>query len=157
MIELFHTSLQMIPEPDTKHSRSNLDFGRGFYLTSIKDQTMQYAERFDYRQKTVWMNLYNLRKDWTGWNVKSFDKYDEEWLDFVTDCRLEKDMSDYDMVIGGVADDRVFETVDLYFAGGMSKEVALSRLAFEHPNIQYCIRSERMLRDCLIYKESIKL
>ena len=52
MIELFHTSLQMIPEPDTKHSRSNLDFGRGFYLTSIKDHTMQYAERFAGRQKT---------------------------------------------------------------------------------------------------------
>ncbi len=37
MIELFHTSPFKVEVPDTKHSRSNLDFGRGFYLTAIKD------------------------------------------------------------------------------------------------------------------------
>lgn len=157
MIELFHTSPQKITEPDTRHSRTNLDFGRGFYLTSFKDQAIRYAGRFSDRYDTIWMNTYALKEDWTGWKVAIFDSYDEKWLDFVTACRMEQDNSDYDMVVGGVADDRVFETIDLYFAGLMPKEIALERLAFIHPNIQYCIRSEQMLHDCLTYKSSIKL
>ncbi len=109
------------------------------------------------RYKDVWLNIYDFKEKSSTWKVKVFEKYDEEWLDFVTSCRLEQDTSDYDMIIGGVADDKVFETVDLYFAGIMSKEIALQRLSFVYPNIQYCIRSESMLKDCLIYKESIKL
>ncbi len=156
-MRLYHTSLFQIPVPDTQHSRKNLDFGRGFYLTSIKEQALRYAERFSNRGKVVWLNVYEMKEDWEDWNVRIFNEYSEEWLDFVADCRLEKSEEDFDMVIGGVADDKVFETIDLYFAGLMSKENALNRLSFIHPNIQYCIRSEEMLRNCLTYIESIKL
>ncbi len=157
MIKLYHTSLVKVSEPDTKHSRSALDFGKGFYLTSIEDQARRYASRFVERNKTVWMNEYELSEDWTGWKVKIFEEYNGEWLDFVAACRLNKDNTDYDMVIGGVANDRVFDTVDSYFAGYMSKEVALERLKFVHPNIQYCIRNDEMLKACLTYKQSIQL
>ncbi len=157
MITLFHTSLQKVSEPDTKHSRSALDFGRGFYMTSIEDQARRYASRFIDRNKTVWLNEYELSEDWDKWKVKVFETYDEEWLDFVAACRLDKDISDYDMVVGGVADDKVFDTVDSYFAGYMSKDVALERLKFVHPNIQYCIRNMEMIKECLTYKNSIQL
>lgn len=69
MIELFHTSPQKITEPDTRHSRTNLDFGRGFHLTSFKDQAIRYAGRFSDRYDTIWMNTYALKEDWTGWKV----------------------------------------------------------------------------------------
>ncbi len=157
MIKVYHTSLQKVSEPDTKHSRSALDFGKGFYLTSIEEQARRYASRFIDRKKTVWLNEYELSEEWDKWNVKVFEKYNDEWLDFVASCRLDKDTSNYDMVIGGVADDRVFDTVDSYFAGYMSKEVALERLMFVHPNVQYCIRNEKMLQECLTYKQSIQL
>ncbi len=103
------------------------------------------------------MNEYELSEDWDKWNVKILEEYNEEWLDFVTACRLNKDTSDYDMVVGGVADDRVFDTVDSYFAGYMSKDIAIERLRFVRPNIQYCIRSEKMLQECLTYKQSLQL
>lgn len=61
------------------------------------------------------------------------------------------------MVVGGIANDKVILTIDLYFNGQITQEVALNRLKFEHPNIQYCIRSERMLQQCLTYIESKKL
>ncbi len=157
MIKVYHTSLQKVSEPDTKHSRLYLDFGKGFYLTSIEEQARRYASRFVDRSKTVWMNEYELSEKWKDWKVKFFEEYNEEWLDFVAACRLDKDTSDYDMVVGGVADDRVFETLDSYFAGYMAKEVALERLKFVHPNIQYCIRNEEMLKACLTYKQSILL
>ncbi|MCD8303702.1 MAG: DUF3990 domain-containing protein [Prevotellaceae bacterium] len=154
---LYHTSLMPIDTPDTRHSRTNLDFGKGFYLTPLREQAVRYAGRFANRRKEAWLNIYELCEEWRDWNVKTCSGYNEEWLDFVTDCRLGKDTGDYDMVVGGVANDNVFETVDLYFSGAMTKERALQRLAFEHPNIQYCIRSEQMLRDCLTFKEAIKL
>lgn len=157
MIKVYHTSLLKVPKPDTQHSRSALDFGKGFYLTSFEDQARRYAKRFIERNKTMWMNEYELSEDWEKWNVKVFKGYNEEWLDFVAACRQDKDTSDYDLVIGGVADDRVFDTVDSYFAGYMSKDVALERLKFVHPNIQYCIRNEEMLEECLTYKQSIQL
>ncbi len=154
---LYHTSTLPIAVPNTKYSRRNLDFGAGFYLTSIKEQAIRYADRFSDRSKEVWLNVYELAEDWTRWRVKVFDSYSEEWLDFVSDCRLERATGEDDMVVGGVANDKVFETIDLYFAGTMTKEKALERLSFELPNIQYCIRSEQMLRQCLTYKESIRL
>ena len=37
---------------------------------------------------------------------------------------------------GGIANDKVFRTVDLFFAGDITKEEALRRLLFEIPNNQ---------------------
>ena len=61
------------------------------------------------------------------------------------------------MVIGGIANDRVILTLDRYFAGEISQEETLGLLRFEKPNIQYCIRSGRMLNQCLTYIDSKKL
>ena len=61
------------------------------------------------------------------------------------------------MVIGGIANDRVIITLDRYFIGEISQEEALGLLRFEKPNIQYCIRSERMLKECLTFIESEQL
>ena len=61
------------------------------------------------------------------------------------------------MVIGGIANDRVILTLDRYFSGEINQEEALGLLRFEKPNIQYCIRSEQMLRECLTYIKSEKI
>jgi len=51
----------------------------------------------------------------------------------------------YDVVSGGVANDKVFNTVDLYFAGVITKDEALGRLKYEKPNHQLCILNGQML------------
>ena len=86
-----------------------------------------------------------------------FDVYDKQWLDFVAQCREGIDIGEYDMVIGGIANDRVIVTLDRYFIGEISQEEALGLLKFEKPNIQYCIRTDRMLQDCLTFTESKQL
>jgi hypothetical protein len=91
------------------------------------------------------------------WKVKRFESYDKEWLDFVAQCRDGKDVGYYDLVVGGIANDRVIITLDRYFTGDISQEKALGLLRFEKPNIQYCIRSEQMLKDCLTFIESKEL
>ena len=87
-------------------------------------------------------------------NIKEFGDYNEEWLDFVTLCRLGKLSSKYDMITGGIADDKVFNTVDLYFSGNISKEEALKRLKFIHPNHQICILNQELINKHLHFLKS---
>lgn len=154
---LYHSSTEVVKTPDTAHSRSYLDFGKGFYLTSIYEQAQRYGERFLRRGKSAWLNSYELQDGLDGWNILRLESYDKEWLDFVSVCRAGNDTTDYDMVVGGIANDRVILTLDRYFAGEITQEQALGLLKYEKPNIQYCIRSERMLKECLTYIKSEQL
>ena len=156
-MKLYHSSNVIVDHPDTKHSRQYLDFGRGFYLTSLHEQAVRYGMRFKRRGQQAWLNTYELICDDNQWNVKRFDNYDKQWLDFVAQCRDGKDVGDFDMVVGGIANDRVIITLDRYFTGEISQEEALGLLRFEKPNIQYCIRSGLMLRECLTFIESKQL
>lgn len=156
-MKLYHSSNMIVKHPDVQHSRQYLDFGRGFYLTSIHEQAVRYAQRFKRRGQSAWLNIYELSESFDNWNVCYFDAYDKRWLDFVAQCRDGKEVGDYDMVIGGIANDRVILTLDRYFAGEISQEEALGLLQFEKPNIQYCIRNERMLKECITYIESQQL
>lgn len=156
-MKLYHSSTQAVEHPDTRHSRDYLDFGKGFYLTSIYDQAVRYGQRFIRRNRPAWLNAYEFSDNEENWKVLRFDSYDKAWLDFVSKCRAGEDDTDYDMVVGGIANDRVILTLDRYFAGELSQEEALGLLKYEKPNIQYCIRSEQMLHDCLTFIESIEL
>ena len=51
----------------------------------------------------------------------------------------------YDLVVGGVANDKVFNTVELFFDGLIDKAEAIKRLRYEKPNVQICFRTERAL------------
>ncbi len=143
---MYHASTTIIEKPDVLHSRDKLDFGRGFYLTSIREQAVRYAERFTRRGKEAFINEYELDEDTQGFIVKTFPIYDEEWLDYVSVCRKGQQPEQlFDAVSGGVANDKVFNTVDLYFAGIITKEEALGRLKYEKPNHQMCILNGQML------------
>lgn len=148
---LYHSSNVSVEYPDTKPSRQYLDFGRGFYLTSLHGQAVRYAQRFKRRGQPAWLNSYEFLCEETSWNIKRFESYDQEWLEFVTQCREGMDTSNYDLIIGGIANDRVIITLDRYFIGEISQEEALGLLRYERPNIQYCIRTDKMLQECLTF------
>jgi hypothetical protein len=59
-MKLYHSSNIIVEFPDTMHSRNYLDFGRGFYLTSLYDQAIRYAQRFKRRGQTAWLNTYKI-------------------------------------------------------------------------------------------------
>lgn len=128
------------------------------FITTIYQQAVRYAQRFKRRRQQAFLNMYEFSiSDVSKWRIMRFDSYDEAWLDFVAQCREGNDVGDYDMVIGGIANDRVILTLDRYFAHEISQEEAIGLLRFEKPNIQYCIRSERMLRECLTFIKSEQL
>ena len=62
-MRLFHSSTVREEFPDTQHSRPNLDFGCGFYLTAMQSQAENYAERFKRRGKPAVLNEYELDDD----------------------------------------------------------------------------------------------
>lgn len=144
-MKLFHASPVVVEHPDVCHSREHLDFGKGFYLTALHEQAWKYAKRFLFHGRKAYINEYVLDDELPGFIVKRFDKYDAEWLDFVGNCRKGVQQQAFDIVEGGIANDRVFNTIDLYFSGNMSREDALGRLAFEHPNHQLCILNQEVI------------
>lgn len=143
---LYHGSFLEIATPDLKHSRANVDFGRGFYVTPLKDQAEKWSEKFKRRGKSGIVSCYVFDDNFLGsLNVLRFDAYSEGWLDFILSCRQNKDFSLYDIVIGGVANDKVFNTVELFFDGLINKNEAIRRLRYENPNLQMCFRTEKAL------------
>lgn len=156
-MKLYHSSNVSITTPDIIHSRDYLDFGKGFYLTSLYDQALKYAQRFMRRQQEAWLNTYEFEFNPADWKVIEFEAYNKNWLDFVSKCRAGKDDTDYDMVIGGIANDKVILTLDRYFEGELSEDDALGLLKYEKPNNQFCIRSQIMLDKCLKHSNSQKL
>ena len=154
---LYHGSYLEISKPDLKHSRDNVDFGRGFYTTPIYEQAEKWCGKFRRRGKEGIVSRYLFdEENMQNLKVLQFDSYSEEWLDFILNCRNGKDSTDYDVVIGGVANDKVFNTVELFFDGLIDKKEAINRLQYEEPNLQVCLRSEKAI-ECLVFERSESL
>lgn len=132
--------------PNCKRGRSNLDFGQGFYVTDIFNLAINFARsRSIDRKRPPIVNVYFLDQEQLLREAKYlfFNKYDAGWLDFVVACRSGRNVwAGYDYVEGGVADDRVINTISLYMRGIYSKEEALHRLRFLKPNNQICILNQ---------------
>lgn len=156
-MKLYHSSYMSVEKPDVFHSREYLDFGKGFHMTSLREQAVNYANRFLRRQREGWLNEYEFEFDSSDWKILEFDSYDKEWLNFVAKCRGGYDETNYDLIIGGIANDKVIRTLDRYFAGELSENQTLGILKYEKPNIQYCVRNQTMLEKCLKHVESKKI
>lgn len=59
--------------------------------------------------------------------------------------------------MGGVANDKVFNTVELFFDGLIDKNEAIKRLQYEKPNYQIAVRSQEILDSYLHFEGSKKL
>ena len=155
---VYHGSYLDIPTPDLTHSRANVDFGRGFYTTPIYEQAVKWCEKFKRRGKDGIVSRYRFdERAYQELEALIFDSYSEDWLDFILSCRTGNDSSNYDIVVGGVANDKVFNTVELYFDHLIDKAEALRRLRYEKPNLQICFRTQKALDEYLHYERSEKL
>ena len=134
---LYHGSYLAIENPDLLHSRPNLDFGKGFYLTSIREQAEKWCGKFVKRGKEGVISNYMFDEElFQRLKVLRFDSYSEEWLEFILACRSGKD--------------QVFNTVELYFENLIDKSEAIKRLRYEKPNMQITFRTDAALT-CLRY------
>lgn len=152
---LYHGSYTKIARPDLLHSRSNVDFGCGFYTTPILEQAVNWCMKFKRQKKDGVLSKYIFDESaLDDVKVLKFDSYSEEWLDFILNCRSGNDLTDYDIVIGGVANDKVFNTIELYFDNLIDKAEAINRLRYEKPNLQICFRSQSVIDKYLHFEWS---
>lgn len=160
-IIVYHGSTEMVEHPDSKFGRRNLDFGQGFYVTNLRKQAADWAtQTADRKQLSPILNKYRLKRDAiiAEARCKIFKAYDKEWLDFIVASRQGQQVADnYDYIEGGVANDRVIDTINLYMAGLMDESTALSRLSEHKPNNQMCLLSQEIIDKYLIFDGAEKL
>lgn len=157
-MKLYHGSNVIVRSPDVDHSREKIDFGRGFYVTPVYEQAAKWAERFKDRDEGAFLSQYDFDESCLdGLRLLDFTSHSGDWLDFIVSCRMGNDTGAYDVVRGGVANDKVFDTCELYFRGLISKETAIDRLKFVSPNLQLCFKNNRTLKNVLFFSGSVAL
>ena len=164
MKTLCHGSYTEVSAPLAKVGRRNLDFGQGFYLTSLRQQAESWAAIVSSRRgrsavgKVSVFRFNESQAIADGVRFKCFEVYDIEWLDYVVDCRRGKDISlEYDIVEGGVANDSVIDTVEDYEKGIITAEQALGQLCYKDVNHQICVLNQQVIDHYLEFVECITL
>lgn len=156
-MKLYYGSTVIVDKPLVCYGRDNLDFGKGFYTTSMQSQAEKWVQRFIFLGKKGIINIYNFddTDNLKKYRYKKFLEYNEEWLDFVLACRGgSKEYQNYDIIEGGIANDKVFNTVELFFTGLIDKSTALQRLKFEKPNNQICFINQKVVDNLLQFESS---
>ena len=146
MMTVYHGGYQAVEKPEIRIGRNTKDFGNGFYCTIIKEQAERWARR--YSAKVV--SIYDVRFQ-EGLSIKEFQNMTEEWLDFIVACQSGKDHT-YDIVIGAMADDQIYNYVSDYIGGVITREQFWALAKFKYPTHQIAFCSERALK-CLTYRE----
>ena len=156
---LYHGSNAIVEQPLVDIGRKDLDFGPGFYLTPLFEQASKWAVRIKTirRAGQAIVNIYEFTQPQNS-KIKRFDAYNKEWLDFIVDSRTGKQpWKDYDIIEGGVADDRVIDAVEAYINGYADVEHSLRQLVDHKPNYQICILSQEVVDKCLQFKSYEKV
>ena len=139
-MKLYHTGFLVIRDPDIHYGRKNADFGQGFYLSPEKEFACRWA-RERKGQETV-LNEYEL--DTEGLKIKRFVR-DEEWFSYIFNNRRAKEdsYSEYDVIVGPIANDTLYDTWGILTSGLIPDQKALELLQLGPEYTQWVIKSEK--------------
>ncbi|MCL2652102.1 MAG: DUF3990 domain-containing protein [Candidatus Azobacteroides sp.] len=145
-MRVYHGSDIRIDTVDLSKSKPGKDFGRGFYVTKLREQAEEMAKRianWNHSHPVVTefeFDEYSFEDE--QFKTIRFDDYTEEWIDFILfnrKNRAKKQMHDYDIVEGPVADDDVTQRIYVYLREQISKRDFLDELKFHKPTHQICL------------------
>ena len=146
----YHGSDTIVDAPKILDAKRPLDFGGGFYTTTSESQARSWATKVAYRNNTNYKCVNRYEFDFNqaknDLQIIVFTMADEAWLDFICNNRSGKDCGNYDIVIGPVADDRVYRVVVEYENGDIDKEAALKNLKTEALCDQILFHTEDSLK-----------
>ena len=157
---LFHGFNTKVMEIDLEKCRPYKDFGRGFYLTDIREQAEQMARRvarlyggspcvsaFEFDETTL-LN--------SALNILSFEKPNKEWAMFVINNRNKKfkNIADklcnhdnkYDIVCGAVANDDIAYLFRTFTSGLIDIDVLIRGLEYKELTSQYSFHTEESIK-----------
>ena len=152
-LTLYHGSNCDFSTVDLSKAKDRRDFGKGFYTTTLRNQTKEWAETLFARFGGAGIFVYEFEFEPTEHlSVKQFPKISEEWLNFVRDNRVGSDIQhNFDVVRGAVANDRTNRTLALFVQGIYTPKEAMRKLRGNKLNDQISIHSEKALA-CLKFK-----
>lgn len=147
-MELYHGSREVVEFPEIRKTKYTKAFSWGFYCTKSYGQARRWAER---QHENGIINIYSYREN-KELSVLTFGKMTDEWLDFVAACRA-GNVHNYDIVKGPMADDTIWNFVNDYLDGTISREVFWDYAKFRHPTHQISFYTLRAL-DCLKFERN---
>lgn len=150
-MELFHGSNVVVDQPKIITDGYYKDFGYGFYCTNLEKQAKRWAL---VKQHGHVVNVYDYLEN-KSLNTLVFGEMTDEWLDFVVACR-QGIKHDYDMVEGPMADDTIWNYVDDFTRGEISRTAFWELVKFKYPTHQIVFCSEKALKQ-LRFKRSYSL
>ena len=141
----------VLNEPKIYLDGSHKDFGYGFYCTNFEIQAKRWA--LTKRNRHV-VNVYSYTEN-GNLNCLIFKEMSDEWLDFVVSSR-QGERHDYDIVEGPMADDTIWNYVDDFARGLISRTAFWELVKFKYPIHQIVFCTEAALK-CLEYDRSYEL
>jgi hypothetical protein len=133
-MKLYHGSNIEVKNPKILTSARVGDFGRGFYTTSNFKQARRWAQ-IRAKQEDVQSGIVTVFEvpdtifENSELRIKTFEKADEEWLDFVLENRKNTEFEHgFDLVVGPVADDRVYVCLNMLEDGLADRETVIKKL-----------------------------
>lgn len=148
---VYHGSREIVRFPEIRKAIFQKDFYFGFYCTLIKEQAQRWASRYG---RDGYINLYTYKPN-SSLKYLYFEEMTEDWLDFIAACRTGKS-HDYDIVEGPMANDTIFNYVQNFVDGKISREAFWALARFKHPTHQISFHSIRAL-DTLTFIGSEKV
>ena len=150
-MEIYHGSYTSVQTPEIIKGKFTKDFGEGFYCTELKRQAEKWAKRYD--TPVVSIYEYNPLEEH---NILCIDVMTDEWLDFIVACRSGKP-HDYDIVIGAMANDQIYNYVADFMNGILTREQFWIMAKFKYPTHQINFCTKKALQ-CITFKgyEEIK-
>lgn len=142
---------KVLDEPKIYLDGSYKDFGYGFYCTNFEKQAKRWA--LTKKNKHV-VNVYSYTEN-KNLNCLIFKEMSDEWLDFVVSSR-QGERHDYDIVEGPMADDTIWNYVDDFARGMISRAAFWELVKFKYPTHQIVFCTEAALK-CLEYARSYEL
>ena len=123
----------------------------GFYCTNFEKQAKRWA--LNKKNKHV-VNVYSYTEN-KNLNCLIFKEMSDEWLDFVVSSR-QGERHDYDIVEGPMADDTIWNYVDDFVRGLISRTAFWELVKFKYPTHQILFCTEAALKS-LEYARSYEL
>ena len=147
-ILLYHGSKEEVVYPEIRITRYTKDFSWGFYCTNNYQQAYRWADR---RSADGIVNVYRYVEN-PDLKILRFPEMSDEWLDFIAKCRAGK-THPYDIVEGPMADDTIWDYVNGFTSGQISREAFWALAKFKHPTHQISFHTVSALH-CLPFERS---
>lgn len=137
---LYHGSSECVEYPEIRQAKYNKDFYYGFYCTVLREQAKRWAVR--HSGKGI-INEYVFQPD-ESLRILRFPEMTEEWLDFIVACRS-GESHDYDIVEGPMANDTIFNYIQNYVDGKISRTAFWELAKFKKPTHQISFHTAKSL------------